>query len=599
MVMLAVESSTGSQLVYDVRKRSITVGAASGNDVVLRAPGVAPRHLLIQQNGDQFTFVTQNRQLVVLNGERRSRGVLRVGDRLKIGTATLVFRGVREDLEADESAAPAPEEGPRRPEAAPAVRPRGTALVYREPQPLAEVRRELGELFRVGARSDLVPSLQAFFERAFPEASAMLAWVDEERRLQPIVSTWTGDPPKVPARVLDELWGAGRYAELDAGGLTVLVQPVQDPVSGVPRAFLLLGLDHAPGEPERVALAETALVLGVQWARIESSSELYSRWEENAARVVEEEIPGTSTAVRILRANLVVAAAGREPVLVAGRPGSGRTFAASLLARIHPTGALPVTVFQGRDGDEAALRRELFGEGGEGGAVRAARGGVLVVREVHELPVGVQREIAAAIHGSAGEGVAAGVRWVFTTAEDVLAMVNAGRLEPALFSLASNHLLAVPSLGERREDLPLLVVRLLERVSAEQGKRVRGIELETLNGLLARPWAGEMTELVGEIGRLVSATPEGEMVRGGVETFAPAGVGAPGDEADPARILDSDDLKEVIPAVERLLIDRVLRRVMGNQSKAARILNISRGALIAKIKEYGIPDYRHLRRRRG
>ena len=52
----------------------------------------------------------------------------------------------------------------------------------------------------------------------------------------------------------------------------------------------------------------------------------------------------------------------------------------------------------------------------------------------------------------------------------------------------------------------------------------------------------------------------------------------------------------MIPAIERLLIDRVLRRSLGNQSKAARELNLSRGALIAKIKEYGIQDYRALRR---
>jgi DNA-binding protein Fis len=54
----------------------------------------------------------------------------------------------------------------------------------------------------------------------------------------------------------------------------------------------------------------------------------------------------------------------------------------------------------------------------------------------------------------------------------------------------------------------------------------------------------------------------------------------------------------VIPAVERLVIDRVLQRTLGNQSKAARVLNLSRGALIAKMKEYEIPDYRYLRRRR-
>ena len=52
----------------------------------------------------------------------------------------------------------------------------------------------------------------------------------------------------------------------------------------------------------------------------------------------------------------------------------------------------------------------------------------------------------------------------------------------------------------------------------------------------------------------------------------------------------------MIPAVGGLLIDRVLRRSLGNQSKAARELNLSRGALISKIKEYEIQDYRALRR---
>jgi DNA-binding protein Fis len=53
-----------------------------------------------------------------------------------------------------------------------------------------------------------------------------------------------------------------------------------------------------------------------------------------------------------------------------------------------------------------------------------------------------------------------------------------------------------------------------------------------------------------------------------------------------------------VERVERLLIDRVMRRVKGNQSKGARTLGISRGALIAKVKEYSIPDYRFLRRRK-
>jgi hypothetical protein len=76
---------------------------------------------------------------------------------------------------------------------------------------------------------------------------------------------------------------------------------------------------------------------------------------------------------------------------------------------------------------------------------------------------------------------------------------------------------------------------------------------------------------------------------------------APVSEASPAEIVlrSTDDLKKIIDTVEREVIDRAMRRVEGNQSRGAQILNISRGSLIAKLKEFGVPDYRYLRRERG
>jgi hypothetical protein len=75
---------------------------------------------------------------------------------------------------------------------------------------------------------------------------------------------------------------------------------------------------------------------------------------------------------------------------------------------------------------------------------------------------------------------------------------------------------------------------------------------------------------------------------------------APPSAGDLAAVLrQSDDLKKIIESVEREVIDRTMRRVEGNQSRGAQILNISRGSLIAKLKEYGIPDYRYLRRERN
>jgi len=58
----------------------------------------------------------------------------------------------------------------------------------------------------------------------------------------------------------------------------------------------------------------------------------------------------------------------------------------------------------------------------------------------------------------------------------------------------------------------------------------------------------------------------------------------------------TDDLKKIVETVEREVIDRAMRRAQGNQSRGSEMLNISRGSLIAKLKEYQIPDYRYLRR---
>jgi len=60
----------------------------------------------------------------------------------------------------------------------------------------------------------------------------------------------------------------------------------------------------------------------------------------------------------------------------------------------------------------------------------------------------------------------------------------------------------------------------------------------------------------------------------------------------------TDDLKKIVETVEREVIHRAMRRVEGNQSRGAEVLNISRGSLIAKLKEYQVPDYRYLRRER-
>lgn len=610
MVTLIIEGSAGSELTYNLAKDSISIGAASDNDIVVRSPGVAPFHLILQRSGDSVTFLARKRQVAVLNGERRSRGVLRVGDRVRIGTAVLTFKGFGLDrVEVDEESlgkvreqvptARAISEGKQS-----NGKTRSELVLYSEPSKLAEARRQMVEIFRIGVRSDPVPQLRTFFDNVFAGRQAMLAWLDEEGQFQPIVSNWTGNVPRLPARTFEELKTPGRFAHIHLKGRELLLYPVeQSPLQSF--AFLIVETGSDSLEDDELVLAELSRMLAAHWERVESSGSLYGPWEVAARQSVEEHLPGTSNGLRILRDAVLQAARSSHPVLLCGRRGIGRMTVAALIASLHPTGPLPVQVFQGRLEDEQILRSELFGsgdaDGAVGSAVSRAKGGVLVVRDAHLLPVPVQRELAAAIRSDLDSAYGPSVRWMATTDADVLALVNAGTLDVELFNLFHHHLMRVPSLQERREDLPLQIVGLLSTMASEQGKRLRGIELETLNLLLTHPFEGQMTELVAELRRLVSATPDGEMVHGRVPMAGPrdgGALGLPDEVGAGAGLLEQDNLKVVIPGIERIIIDRVLRRTMGNQSKAARVLNLSRGALIAKMKEYEIPDYRYLRRQK-
>jgi DNA-binding NtrC family response regulator len=605
MLTLSIDSGDGSELRYDLAKEVVSIGASSSNDVVLRSPGVAPVHVVIRRAGEALTFLGQPRQIVLLNSERRSRGVLNEGDRLRVGTATVTVLATSEStttINHDEVLDPAAEAvaEPER-KTTDESKSRAEVVLYNEPKRLAEARRQLLEVFRTGIHADLVGPLQSFLNGVFDSRRSMLAWLDQQGSLQPIVSNWEGSVPQLPARTFAELARGDRVAVLRNIGREALIYPVE--VGGADsRVYLLAETDEEHREEDRILLAEISTMVAIHWHRVEGSSALLGEWEADARQTLESRLPGSSQAVRELRERLLMASRSSDPVLISGWAGSGRAYLASLVASLRPTGKPWIRVLQARGGDETSLRFELFGSGTTIGArelAARAGGGVVVVRSVERMSIELQGELAAVINKDQASGYGSAVRWILTVAENCEALVADGTVDEELFGGAARHLIRVPNLDERREDLPLVIVRMLETVGDEQGKEIRGIALETLDSLLGYTFDGQMTELLSELRRLVSATPEGEMVRGSVRramirSGEESGKGVEG--IDAAAVLGEDNLKVVIPAVERLLIDRVLRRSLGNQSKAARELNLSRGALIAKIKEYEIPDYRSLRR---
>ena len=601
MVLLSVESETGAVLTYRLGKSQISVGSSSKNDVVVRSAGVGERHLAIHRNGDVFTFVTVDRQSVVLNGERRARGVLSPGDKLRMGAVTLIFRGTEAGVElVEEPPRPAPVQAPG------AQREAAEAVAFRnDPAGFGEARAAMVELF-VRPGGDRLQRVVSVLREALPDAEVAIVAPGDGEALVALASVWTGDLPRLPRRAFVELAAPGRYVVVDgAGGATVAV-PVVTPQREVVAVIAARPLG-ALGDESISLLAEASRFLAVNWPEVERDDSAFTGWEVEARHRLEALLPGSSQAMQVLRAGMLAAAHGNEPVLVCGADGTGRTEVARILAALGPVAGRRVTVFEGRDASIETLRQELFGPtgrptlGGElDGALGRARGGLLVIRHVDLLPLPLQSELAALMSAQRREPLSShSVRWVVTCGEDPLALVQQGHLASPLFMGFSQRLLRVPRLAERREDLPLLIAALLRRSASDQQKTVRGIAVECLNMLLASGFQGEMAELVGEVNRLVAATPDGEMVR--CDQLGPGAATAANSNVAPEllTVLSSDNLKEAIPRIEQIVIDRVMRRVKGNQSKAARTLGISRGALIAKLKEYGVPDYRFLRRRRG
>ena len=603
MVKLAIEGTGGSEVIYEVAKSSISIGASSDNDIVIRSPGVAPRHLVIQRNGDVYTFIGQKRQVAVLNGERRSRGVLKIGDRFRLGTANLVFKGSGDDetdlIFADDPAKDAEEQTSRQsrtPETTGKMR--AEVVLYSETHRIAEARAQMVEVFQGRVRSDLVPGLRGFLADVFSGREAMVARLDEEGLLVPVVSQWSGDLPRLPERTFRELGTGSRYAMLRIGSRQFLIYPVIQGSIGT-KAFLVVETTQDFEDDDELILAELARFMAIHWDRVETSGLMFGSWENEAREVLNTSLPGTSQAVRLLRDGLIYSARTQHPILMCGRPGIGRMTLAGLAASLNPSGALAVRVIQCREDGDEAFRTEFFGPGPELlNPAEVSEGCMLVLRDLHFLSVVVQREVAATVAADLETGWGPRVRWVGTAEEDPMMLLNEERLDPALFNLFRHHVIRIPALQGRREDIPLLVVRLLDTIAAEQGKEIRGIELESLNSLLTHQFEGQMTELLGELRRLISGTPSGDMIRGIVPAVPLVSTEGDGDVGaqSVAALLGMDDLKIVIPAIERLVIDRVLARTKGNQSKAARTLNLSRGALISKMKDYDIPDYRYLRR---
>jgi len=272
-------------------------------------------------------------------------------------------------------------------------------------------------------------------------------------------------------------------------------------------------------------------------------------------------------------------------VLVAGATGTGKELVAHALHDLSSAGNAPFAVCNCAALVETLLESELFGyvKGAFTGATHDkpgvfeyASGGTVFLDEVGELPLSAQAKLLRVLQNHEVQRVGSplrhhvDVRVVAATHRDLRKMVANGQFREDLFYRLSVVEISIPSLSQRKEDLPLLQRHFLKKYSALYRKEITGITRRTQTRLTAHSWPGNVRELENVIsgacimaaGKIIDLPDLPDVFR------TPAEGAQPTDE----ELLPLEQLQQ------RHLL-RVLSRVRGNKARAAEILGVGRNTV--------------------
>jgi two-component system response regulator PilR (NtrC family) len=293
-------------------------------------------------------------------------------------------------------------------------------------------------------------------------------------------------------------------------------------------------------------------------------------------------------------------APARTSVLLIGESGTGKELAARALHELSPRAAHPFVAINCGAIPETLLESELFGhvKGSFTGAntdkpglFEAAHGGTLLLDEVGELPVSMQVKLLRVLQerkvkrvGGLAE-VEIDVRVVAATNRDLEAEVEKGTFRQDLYYRLNVIQVRVPSLRERKDDIPYLVDHFIRRFSAEHGRTISGIDPDTLSALVAHNFPGNVRELENIIERAVTLAPGDRLSR---DTLPPLTATSATNHTAISLPEEGLDLEKVVEDFERAILLKALERTDGNRTEAARLLGVTFRSLRYRLSKLGI-----------
>jgi two-component system nitrogen regulation response regulator NtrX len=314
--------------------------------------------------------------------------------------------------------------------------------------------------------------------------------------------------------------------------------------------------------------------------------------------VTSSEMMGSSHSFRTLKSQLDKVTKSNGRVMLTGQPGSGKEVAARYIHDHSNRASGPFVSVSSASIEPERMEEVLFGRetterGVEKGLLEQAHGGIVYFDEVADMPLGTQSKILRVLteqqfsRVGGTDKVRVDLRVISSTARDLRTEISAGRFRQELYDRLNVVPIPVPSLEERREDIPELARHFIESFNRTQGLPLRALSEEADALMQTMSWPGNIRQLRNVIERVLIL---------GEGTGAIDARELPGQSDGPqeeGRIVLSGGLATLPLRDARELFEREylltqINRFGGNISRTATFVGMERSALHRKLKSLGV-----------
>ena len=331
--------------------------------------------------------------------------------------------------------------------------------------------------------------------------------------------------------------------------------------------------------------------------------DLSSRFQEKDSL---RELMGPSDVVARLISDVDRVAESDFTVVILGETGAGKELVARAIHQASPRFKRPFISVDCGAIPETLLESELFGheKGAFTGAdtqrrgkFEMAQGGTLFMDEISNMPLGSQAKLLRILQEKkvyrvgGTQPLEVNVRLLAASNQDPSALTTSGSFRRDLFYRLNEFTITIPPLRERKEDIPYLAKRFLDTANIELNKRVKGFSKSALNVLFSYNWPGNVRQLRSII-RRATLMADGMITEKDLDlkrvpvpglAFTPKVQGMPWKDLSLKQIVGQSTT-----AVEREVLNQVLKFTGGNKAKAARLLQIDYKTIHTKLRKLGI-----------